>query len=283
MKKLILLIFFAVISLLGFSQVDQYTVRARLQLKTDSIFVVGTDTLIRTFDGTGYVFTNVRTAVDSLDAVNLAQLVDSLNAMNTTLGGLTDVDTTGKQLDYGIFWNGTKWVTEPKTSTSSSGGIQFYMDDTEIIPVSINNTYPVKTLSKFPITTAEDVGAISVVSNTVPYGAYLYNTALGGTTIDAGIWTFNTYASVSSTLAARVSSITRNIYLVKAGSGTLTITGTGTSRTATASSGTPFVSGDATATIGLGGHIQTPLGLFKITAFTSATAVTIAVPTTYTT
>jgi hypothetical protein len=66
--------------------------------------------------------------------------------------------------------------------------------------------------------------------------------------------------------------------------GTVTTTGTGTSRTATASAGTPFATTeiDASATNTTASYLQTPQGLYQITARTSDTVVTITVPTTYT-
>jgi hypothetical protein len=65
--------------------------------------------------------------------------------------------------------------------------------------------------------------------------------------------------------------------------GTVTTTGTGTSRTATASAGTPFALAaiDASATNTVASYLQTPQGLYQITARTSDTVVTISTLTTY--
>jgi hypothetical protein len=65
--------------------------------------------------------------------------------------------------------------------------------------------------------------------------------------------------------------------------GTVTTTGTGTSRTATASAGTPFATTEivASATNTLASYLQTPQGLYQITARTSDTVVTISTLTTY--
>ena len=65
--------------------------------------------------------------------------------------------------------------------------------------------------------------------------------------------------------------------------GTVTTTGTGTSRTATASAGTPFAITEivASATNTLASYLQTPQGLYQITARTSDTVVTISTLTTY--
>jgi hypothetical protein len=66
--------------------------------------------------------------------------------------------------------------------------------------------------------------------------------------------------------------------------GTVTTTGTGSSRTATASSGTPFATSviDASATNTTASFLQTPQGLYQITARTSDTVVTITTPSGYT-
>jgi len=194
---------------------------------------------------------------------------------------LSDVTISTPAIDNILKYNGSEWVNGNPILQSGAIGIEFFMDDTSIIGTGTNNVNGVNTLTKIPVTTTEVVDTINCVSNTVLGEAFLYDTALGRTQLDGGVWTFDTYASVSSVLAGRVSSITRNIYTVEVGTGTLTTTGTGTSRTATASSGTPFVAGDANASVLLSGYLQTPQGLYQITGFTSSTEVTIATPTTY--
>ena len=206
--------------------------------------------------------------------------VDQVAAV--VINDLSDVDTTGAVTDYVLKKNGSGWLAAPSVTASGAVGTTFYMDDVEILGVDTDNANEVNTLQKTPITTTEVVDTISVANNTVYGEAYLYDTALGGTTIDAGEWCFCTYASVSSLLGGRVSSITRNIYLAVVDASTITTTGTGTSRTATAAAGTPFVAGDASATITDSGYLQTPQGLYQITGYTSATVVTIATPTDYT-
>ena len=201
------------------------------------------------------------------------------------LSALSDVNIMTPVLDQFLRYNGSVWVNGPGATSSASNGINFYYGETNIIPISTNNTLEVNTFSKTPDTTTEQVDTLSVTNNTVIGEAYLYNTALGRTSIDAGVWSFTTYASVNSVAAGRVSTISQNINRVRPGTGTVTITGTAgtSSRTATASTGTPF----AVAAIDVGGtivtdsYLETPLGLFRITARTSDTVVTIATPTTY--
>ena len=59
-----------------------------------------------------------------------------------------------------------------------------FPDDTTITGTGANNIYPIKTLSKIPVTTAEDVDTITMTANTVMYGTYLNTDSIGKTTID---------------------------------------------------------------------------------------------------
>lgn len=201
------------------------------------------------------------------------------------LGDLEDVTAASPNADDVLKWNGVAWVNGAATTSSASAGIEFFLNDTKIIDTGTENDYAVETLNKYPVTTSESVDTISCATNTVLKGAYLYNTALGRTSISAGIWNFGFYGSVNSILAGRVSTITANVYyVVEYASPTVTITGTGTSRTCTASSGTPFATSkiDASATNTVASYVSTPNGFYQITARTSDTEVTITVPTTYT-
>lgn len=201
---------------------------------------------------------------------------------NQTLDGLTDVNIASVSTDQVLKYNGSNWINA-NGSVSAGAGVSFFMDDDAIIATGVNNDYPVNSLLQNPdVVTPEDVDTIACVSNIVTYGSYLYNTAIGGTSINSGVWKFNTYCSVSSIGGGRVSSITRALFHVVVESETVTTTGTGTSRTCTASGGTLYASGDANADKTLAGYVQTPQGLYQITAFTSSTEVTILVPATYT-
>ena len=231
-------------------------------------------------DATGTVVLD-GTAVTELEGSGLAITTGTLN-WTADINDLGDVVITSAVVDEHLGFDGTNWVNLPDSAVTGGSGVHFYMDDSAIIATGANNDNEVNTLTKEPAGGAEDVDSISVVSNTVLKEAYLYNTALGSTSIEAGQWVFDTYASVSATTGGRVSSITRNIYHVVVDASTVTTTGTGTSRTATAAGGTPFVSGDANATESLAGFVQTPQGLYQITAFSSGTVVTITTPSGYT-
>ena len=200
------------------------------------------------------------------------------------LGDLTDVATLAVAVDDTLKWNGSSWVNGPPVSSSASAGIEWWPDTTNIINKTTENDFVVETLGKTPVTTAESVEAIACTNNTVIGSAYLYNTALGRTTLEGGAWSFDAYCSVSSTLAGRISSVTFNMYTVRPyTSPTVTITGSGTARTCIASSGTPFATDKivASATSTLASFVYTPKGMYQITARTSDTEVTIATPTGY--
>jgi hypothetical protein len=200
------------------------------------------------------------------------------------LNDLSDVASSLPAVDDTLKWNGSSWVNGPPVSSSASAGIDWWPDTTDIIAKTTENAFVVETLGKLPVTTAQSVEAIACTNNTVVGSAYLYDTALGRTTLEGGSWAVNAYCSVSSTGGGRISSTTFNMYTVRPyTSPTVTVTGSGTSRTCTASSGTPFAVTkiDASATNTLASFVQTPKGMYQITAITSDTAVTILTPTGY--
>jgi len=200
------------------------------------------------------------------------------------LNDLSDVVSASPTVDDTLKWNGTSWVNGPPVSSSASAGIEWWPDTTNIINKTTENDFVVETLGKLPVTSAESVEAIACTSNTVIGSAYLYDTALGRTTLEGGSWAFDVHCSVSSTGGGRISSATFNMYTVRPyTSPTVTVTGSGTSRTCTASSGTPFAVTKivASATNTLASFVQTPKGMYQITAVTSDTEVTILTPTGY--
>jgi len=199
------------------------------------------------------------------------------------LSAMSDTNIVTPTVDQILRYNGAAWVNGASATSSASNGINFYFNDTTIIPISTNNINEVCTLSKIPDMASEIVDAWNCTNNTVLGEAYLYNIALGRTNIDAGVWEFAKYASVSSTTGGRISTLSTSIRRVRPASGTVTITGTLTSRTATASTGTPFATSeiDTGETIITDSYLQTPLGLYRITARTSNTVVTIETPSGY--
>lgn len=221
----------------------------------------------------------------------------------TTLNSLSDVLAPSPTLDEVLRWNGVDWVNSPPGSASATPGIEFFNATPSIEADDANNDIPINSLSKTPVTTAEQTVSGTAVSNTVTFAAWLYDTVLNRTTIDSGMWDFNTYAAVNSVAGGRVTTLHRAVYSVlpqDGGAVTITTTGSGTSRTVTASGGTPFTH-DALATTATlcattyfatckifesatatdASFIQTPQGLYQITARTSDTVVTITTPSGY--
>lgn len=212
------------------------------------------------------------------------------------LDDLTDVAITTPTLDQVLKFDGSNWINGAGTNVSGGPGIEFY----NATPVIVARTSPggisqdgtsgngiqINTLSKVPIVTAEQTQAGQAVSDTRAFAAWLYDTALGRTSLDAGVWQFETYCAVNSVAAGRVTTLTRAIYqVVVPASGTVTVTGaSANSRTATASAGTPFAASGyfaASATNTTASYLYLPSGLYQISARTSDTEVTIIVPTGY--
>lgn len=204
-----------------------------------------------------------------------------------TLNSSITMDRTGYQTNYLMGFN-SDGTLSPKQGVTISGspGVEFFNATPQITGTSTNNTLPIFTLSPTPVTTTEQTISGTSNSDTVAFAAWKRNSVLNRTTLEAGIWNFVTWMRVNSTAAGRLTTITRNLYSVLPSDGaavTVTTTGAGTSRTATASGGTPFATSkiDASATNTAASYLETPQGLYQITARTSDTVVTIAVPTTY--
>ena len=203
----------------------------------------------------------------------------------TALDQLVDVSVPTPTLDDILKYNGTEWVNAPAGSATVDVGINFYMDDTAILPiVAGQNVNEVNTLSKTPVTATPTVvdSIVLTGAQTLLGEAYLYNTALSKTVINAGTWNFSTYCRATSNNRGLIQRFVYQVIDNPAGV-TFSTTGTGTSRTVTISATTStFVAGDASATLIVGGYFQTEVGLYKITAVTNAYTATISVPTTYT-
>jgi hypothetical protein len=162
-------------------------------------------------------------------------------------------------------------------------GVDFFLDDTKLIPAGSGpQTIPLETLLKSPSSISEITESVTLTTGnlTQVIARYMYNTQMGGTQIDGGLWVFNTYCLTNNVGGA--SSIPVTIRRVIAGAGTVTITGSGTSRTATVTGGTPFVAGDVNADMTLSGLLHTTTAVLRITGFTSSSVVTVQTLSTYT-
>jgi hypothetical protein len=203
----------------------------------------------------------------------------SVDLGTVTLDNLSDVIITTPVSDEILAYNGAEWVNAPAGSVSAGPGVEFFLDDTDIITGPTDPT-SIHTLSKTPSAGIEVIDSIVVNSNTLLKEMFLYNTAIGGANIDAGIWNFETFCAVDN--VANVSEVLINVAKVVLKAGTVTTTGgPGTATRTVSASGTPFVAGDANANLASCSYLQTPSGIFPITAFASTASVTITVPLTY--
>ena len=206
------------------------------------------------------------------------------------LNDLADVTISSAVTDQVLRFNGLSWVNGIPGTVSASAGIAFYNATPSIIATGTQNTVQLLTFSKTPVVTAEQTitGTGDASSTPIPFAAWLYDMALGRTTLDAGVWRFQTWANISN--ATGTTTFQENIYAVldETGGVTVQVTTIGgdttTLRTATASGGTPF----ATTKINVGGtaltdsYLKTTKGLLRIVSRTSDTVVHVATPATYT-
>jgi hypothetical protein len=200
------------------------------------------------------------------------------------LDGLSDVIIDTPLVNQLLGYNGTNWINTNAASAGAGSGVVFYNATPVISASGTQNNVRIATLATVPVVTAEQTVTGDSNNNTVLFSCFV-SAALGRTVIDAGIWDFTNWVGVSSTTGSNL--LTRQVYtaIPFLNTYTVTMTGTGTTRTATASGGTPFATGviDASATNTTASYLQTPAGLYQITARTSDTVVTINnVPTTYT-
>ena len=209
---------------------------------------------------------------------------DGSAAISIPLENLSDVAIGTAVVNQLLGYNGTAWTNVAPNPASAGTGVVFYNATPVITAAGANNDVPLLTFASIPVTTAEQVITGTAVSNTVLFSAFI-TVALNRLLFDAGIYDFTIWAGVDSIAGGSVTTITRQIYTATPFVvGTVTTTGTGSSRTATASSGTPFATAviDASATNTVASYLQTPQGLYQITARTSDTEVTITTPSGYT-
>ena len=209
---------------------------------------------------------------------------DGSAAISIPLENLSDVSIGTAVVNQLLGYNGTAWTNVAPNPASAGTGVVFYNATPVITAAGANSDVAILTFASIPVTTAEQVITGTAVSNTVLFSAFI-TVALNRLIFDAGIYDFTIWAGVDSIAGGSVTTITRQIYTATPFVvGTVTTTGTGSSRTATASSGTPFATAviDASATNTVASYLQTPQGLYQITARTSDTEVTITTPSGYT-
>ena len=199
------------------------------------------------------------------------------------IDNLSDVVIDTPVVNQLLGYNGTNWINTNASSAGAGAGVVLYNATPVISALGTQSNVSVATLASVPVVTAEQTATGTAASNTILFSAFISG-PLNRTVIDSGIWDFSNWIGVNSHTGTNT--LTRQVYTaIPFVTGTVTITGAGTSRTATASAGTPFATAviDASATNTTASYLQTPAGLYQITARTSDTVVTIGnVPTTYT-
>lgn len=220
----------------------------------------------------------------NLDAAGDAVPFNGPYITGLPLASLSTVTLSSPSINQVLGYNGATWTNIEGNSASAGAGVVFYNATPSITAVSANNVVPVLTLATIPVTTAEQTLSGTAVSNTVLFSSFI-SAALGRTLIDAGVWSFTTWVGVDSIAGGSSTYLIRQVYtaIPFLNTYTVTTTGTGTSRTATASGGIPFATSaiDASATNTDASYLQTPQGLYQITARTSDTEVTITTPNAY--
>ena len=202
---------------------------------------------------------------------------------SSTLASLTDVILDTPLVNQLLGYNGATWTNTNAPSAGAGAGVVFYNATPVISASGTQNNTTVATLATIPVVTTEQTATGTASNNTIIFSAFISG-PLNRTVIDSGVWDFTNWIGVDSATGSNL--LTRQVYTaIPFVTGTVTMTGTGTTRTATASAGTPFATSviDASATNTTASYLQTPAGLYQITARTSDTEVTIGnVPTTYT-
>ena len=210
-----------------------------------------------------------------------------------SLNDLIDVNVPAPSLDNVLKWNGNEWINAAIGSTSASVGINYYYE-TPIInsrtsPAGLSqngtsgNGIQVATISKTPVTTGGTiiVAGLSASDNRA-FSAWESINPIQRTTIDAGLWEFYDYVSVDTVVGTTY--LIHGMYqIVPITGSTVTTTGVGAnSRTATISSNEFTGSYFNPDTINSeASYLQTPSGIYQITASASTNSVTITVPTGY--
>lgn len=229
--------------------------------------------------------TNAQLANSTIVIGNSSAISLGASSSTVNLENLSNVAVNSAQSGQFLSWNGASWVNTTNTQSVSAGpGLSYWIATPIITATSTNNFITVLTYATSPVTTGGTQTASATINNRTTELDAAVSAPLGRTLIDAGQWTFDIYAGVSATNGGRISSLTSNLFQISystASSITVSTTGTGTSRTATASTSF-FSTAVASATNTSADYLQTPQGLYQITAKTSNTVVTILVPGTYT-
>ena len=203
----------------------------------------------------------------------------SLTGLTLNNSQFTDVTVTSPSTGQILSYNGAYWTNINNVGSVSAGpGVDFWFSTPIINTQNANSDIQIDSLSTSPNTAAQTYANVTI-NGTAALAGFVSG-SLGRTVFDAGNWDFSIWANISAT--GGTNTINCGVHQVLPNAGTVTITGTGTSRTVTASSGTPFATVVAGSDVLLSSYIQTSLGMYRVTAKSSNTVVTINTPSTYT-
>ena len=218
----------------------------------------------------------------NLDASGNAVAFNGQNMTGLPLNNLSNVVITTPTVNQLLGYNGANWANTNAVTSSAGKGVVLYNATPIITAAGTGNLVAILSLPSIPVTTAEQQVSGSAASATVEFSAFVSN-SLGRTVVDAGIWDFTTFTGVTLGLGVTATLIRQVYAALPFVVGTVTTTGAGFTRTATASTGTPFATSAivASATNTDASYLQTPNGLYQITARSSDTVVTISTPNGY--
>lgn len=124
----------------------------------------------------------------------------TVSTVSLSLDNLSDVVITAPVVDHILRYTGSQWVNGPEQNVNGGSGVDFFYDTT----ASDIGGYEV--LSRAPQNIAEQDQTAVCNNNTVLIKAFATPSAgIGGTQIDAGVWTFDIWAYADVlTLASNV-------------------------------------------------------------------------------
>jgi len=137
----------------------------------------------------GGASTDFLKADGGIDSTNYAPVA----SLPTQLAQLTgDTTISSPSTDQVLKYNGSKWVNGAESTVNGGSGVDFFYDTTG----SDIGGYDI--INKSPQSIAEQDDTVVANNNTVLFNAYSSPSGgIGGTQIDAGVWTFDVYAYCS--------------------------------------------------------------------------------------
>jgi hypothetical protein len=146
----------------------------------------------------------LQTAIEALETkigITNSLDTDSLDykIRNMTLDLLTDVVIDTPVVDQVLRYNGVAWVNGNEVTVNGGSGVDFFYVD------SASDIGGYNILSKVPDAGAEQDDSAVVNNNKVLIESYISPAGgLGGSQIDAGVWTFDAWGYVSSTVGVSI-------------------------------------------------------------------------------